>query len=154
MKFYITILSLLIAASSFSQDAFSDKEARQLIETFFEGFHKGDTILMKSVMADEMIMQTAFSDKEGNHKVKNDSADGLLTAIANRPETQKWDERLESYEIQIDGNLAHVWTPYQFWFNDTFSHCGANAFTIVKTNDGWKIIHLIDSRRKESCELD
>jgi hypothetical protein len=154
MKFYITILSLLIAASSFSQNAFSEKEARQLIETFFEGFHKGDTLLMKSVMADEMIMQTAFSDKEGNHKVKNDSADGLLTAIANRPETQKWDERLESYEIQIDGNLAHVWTPYQFWFNDTFSHCGANSFTLTKTNDGWKIIHLIDSRRKESCELD
>ena len=105
-------------------------------------------------MADEMIMQTAFSDKEGNHKVKNDSAEGLLTAIADRPETQKWDERLEDYFVQIDGNLAHVWTPYQFWFNDTFSHCGANAFTLVKTNDGWKIIHLIDSRRKVSCELD
>jgi hypothetical protein len=154
MKFYITILSLLIAASSFSQNAFSEKEARQLIEVFFEGFHKGDTLFMKSVMADEMIMQTAYTDNEGNHKVKNDSAEGLLTAIANRPETQKWDERLESYEIQIDGNLAHVWTPYQFWFNDTFSHCGANSFTLAKANDGWKIIHLIDSRRKESCELD
>jgi hypothetical protein len=154
MKFYITLLCLLIVVSSFSQNDFSEKDAKQLIAIFFEGFHKGDTLLMKSVMADEMIMQTAYSDNEGNHKVKNDSGEGLLTAIANRPETQKWDERLEGYEIQIDGNLAHVWTPYQFWFNDTFSHCGANAFTLVKTNDGWKIIHLIDSRRKTSCKLD
>ena len=154
MKFYITLFCSLIVASASSQTNFSDNEAKQLIDVFFEGFHKGDTLLMKSVMADEIIMQTAFSDKEGNHKIKNDTAEGLLTAIANRPDTEKWDERLQEYIVQIDGNLAHVWTPYQFWFNDTFSHCGANAFTLAKTNDGWKIVHLIDSRRKASCNTD
>jgi len=154
MKLYIMFIGLLIAASSFSQNDFSEEKATQLIATFFEGFHKGDTLLMKAVMADQMIMQTAYSDNEGNNKIKTDSAEGLLTAIANRPNSQKWDERIEGYTIQIDGNLAHVWTPYQFWFNDTFSHCGANAFTLAKTNDGWKIIHLIDSRRKASCTLE
>ncbi len=151
MKFYITFLYLLIVTSSFSQNDFSEKEAKQIIDVFFEGFHKGDTLLMKGVMADEMILQTAYSDKEGNNKIRSESAEGLLTAITNRPDSQKWDERLEDYKIQIDGNLAHVWTPYQFWVNDIFSHCGANAFTLAKTNDGWKIIHLIDSRRKADC---
>jgi hypothetical protein len=73
-------------------------------------------------------------------------------AIAKRPQEQKWDERLLGYNVQIDGSIAHVWTPYEFWFNDTFSHCGANAFTLVKTDTGWKIIHIIDSRRKNSCK--
>ena len=154
MKLFQLIFCLFASFCCFSQDEFSETDARDLIDTFFEGFHKGDTIIMKSVMAEDMIMQTAFSDKEGNNKVKNDNASGLLNAIANRPETQKWDERLESYTIQIDGNLAHVWTPYQFWFNDIFSHCGANAFTLAKFNDGWKIVHVIDSRRKASCKLD
>jgi hypothetical protein len=72
-------------------------------------------------------------------------------AISKRPETEKWDERLLSYSVQIDGNLAHVWTPYEFWLNGNFSHCGANAFTLAKMDDGWKIVHLIDSRRKSSC---
>ena len=154
MKFYALIFCLFTGFYSYSQDEFSETDARYLIDTFFEGFHKGDTILMKSVMAEDMIMQTAFSDKEGSHKVKSDSPSGLLKAIANRPDSQKWDERLESYIVQIDGNLAHVWTPYQFWFNETFSHCGANAFTLAKLNNGWKIVHLIDSRRKASCKLE
>jgi len=73
-------------------------------------------------------------------------------AIAKRPQEQKWDERLLVYNVQIDAIIAHVWTPYEFWFNDAFSHCGANAFTLVKTDAGLKIIHIIDSRRKDSCK--
>lgn len=34
------------------------------VDTFFEGFHKGDTILMKSVMVDEVLIQTAYKNKE------------------------------------------------------------------------------------------
>ena len=102
-------------------------------------------------MASEVVMQTAFMNKEGNNLLRTEDASKLLNAIANRTADQKWEERLLDYSVQIDGNLAHVWTPYEFWFNDSFSHCGANAFTLVKSDDGWKIIHLIDSRRKESC---
>ncbi|WP_290627447.1 nuclear transport factor 2 family protein [Altibacter sp.] len=135
----------------FSQPTFSEADAKQVIDVFFEGFHQGDTLKMRSVMAEELVMQTAFSDAQGNHKVSNGKASDLLLAIANRPETQQWDERLLDYKVQIDGNLAHVWTPYEFWLNGKFIHCGANAFTLAKTNEGWKILHLIDSRRKTDC---
>ncbi len=57
------------------------------------------------------------------------------------------EEQLLDYKVSIDGNLAHVWTPY--FLNGSFSHCGANAFTLAKTSSGWKIVHLIDSRRRE-----
>ncbi|MFT5253690.1 MAG: hypothetical protein ACI87N_002733 [Flavobacteriales bacterium] len=77
---------------------------------------------------------------------------GFIKAIGNRPANQKWDERLLGYQVDIDGNLAHVWTPYEFWFNDAFLHCGANSFTMAKFDDGRKIIHLIDSSRKSSCK--
>ena len=84
--------------------------------------------------------------------LNTDAIEVLINAIVNRPVDQKWDERLLDYQIAVDGNLAHVLTLYEFWFNDTFSHCGANSFTIAKFNDGCKIIHLIDSRRKSSCK--
>jgi len=107
---------------------------------------------MKSVMANAIIMQTAYTDKKGRPKLNSDDPNGFLSAIANRQADQKWDERLLDYKVEIDGNLAHVWTPYEFWFNENFSHCGANSFTLAKFDDGWKIIHLIDSRRKEGCK--
>ncbi len=152
MKLFLYTLCFLTTTILFSQDSFSEADAKNSINTFFEGFHEGDTLKMRSVMSDDLVLQTAFTTKDGDNKLVSELIDGLLKAIADRPEDQKWDERLLDYQIAIDGNLAHVWTPYEFWYNGTFSHCGANSFTLAKTNDGWKIIHLIDSRRKESCE--
>jgi hypothetical protein len=151
MKFSAILLCLFAFVNSFSQNAFAETDAKKIIDTFFEGFHKGDTLLMKSVMAENLVMQTAYADKTGNNKLKSDDADGFITAIANRAADQKWDERLLDYKVEIDGNLAHVWTPYEFWLNGNFLHCGANSFTLAKLEDGWKIIHIIDSRRKEDC---
>jgi hypothetical protein len=145
MKLFLFLFCLFTSTISFSQDSFSEADAKQVIDTFFEGFHKGDTLLMKSVMAENLVMQTSFTTKEGKNKINTESAEGIITAIANRPADQKWDERLLDYKIEVDGNLAHVWTPYEFWYNDTFLHCGANSFTLAKTDAGWKIIHLIDS---------
>lgn len=152
MKLILLFFSLSVSISMFSQTSFTEDNAKKIIDTFFEGFHEGDTLKMKSVIDPKIITQTVFSTTDGQNKIMNDKIENLLKAIAERPETQKWEERLLDYVVQIDGNLAHVWTPYEFWHNDAFSHCGANAFTLAKTDDGWKIVHLIDSRRRSSCE--
>jgi len=151
-KQVIYVLLLLIGASGFAQDNFTQEQAQGVVDTFFEGFHKGDSTMMRSVMAPNMISQTVFSDKQGNHRLVEGSPDEFLKAIADRPADQVWKEMLLSYEVQIDGNLANVWTPYEFYLNENFSHCGANQFTLARTNEGWKIVHLIDSRRRSSCK--
>jgi hypothetical protein len=60
----------------------------------------------------------------------------------------KFEERLLDYSIQVDGAMAHVWTPYEFYVNNKFSHKGVNAFTLFKDNGLWKIVYLIDTRRR------
>ncbi|MEZ4794846.1 MAG: nuclear transport factor 2 family protein [Flavobacteriaceae bacterium] len=151
MKFTFSLLIAFISIVSFSQNSFSESDAKQIIDTFFEGFHDGDTLKMKSVMVDNLPSQTVFTSKEGVPKIIEGDMSEFLKAIAVRPADQVWEERLLEYQVQIDGNLAHVWTPYEFWLNGGFSHCGANAFTLAKTEAGWKIVHLIDSRRREGC---
>jgi len=151
MKKLVFVLCALFTINAMAQDSFTEADAQKIVDVFFEGFHKGDTLQMRSVIGDDVVMQTAFLDTKGNNRLSTGSLQNLLNAIANRPAEQKWDERLMDYKVQIDGNLAHVWTPYEFWVNGEFSHCGANAFTLAKSDDGWKIIHLIDSRRRASC---
>ena len=151
MKFFLLTLCFLATSLSFSQDSFSEADAKGVIDTFFEGFHKGDTIQMKSVILGNIVTQTVYASKDGENMVKDGMMNDFIKAIGERPADQIWEERLLDYKVQIDGNLAHVWTPYEFWFNGDFSHCGANAFTLAKTDDGWKIVHLIDSRRRSSC---
>lgn len=147
----IFYLALLITTTLFGQTD-EKLEVKKTVDTFFDGFHKGDTVLMKSVMADKILMQTAYRNKAGKDVLVTDDATKLVLAIANRPDDQKWDERLLDYSIQVDGNMANAWTPYEFWYNDTFSHCGVNSFQLFKDGDQWKIIYLIDTRRKQSCE--
>ncbi|MDI9365767.1 MAG: hypothetical protein QM541_12505 [Flavobacterium sp.] len=61
------------------------------------------------------------------------------------------DERITFGNVQIDGALANVWAPYQFYYNGNFSHCGVNNFVLVKQNNVWKIQYIIDTRRKQGC---
>jgi hypothetical protein len=107
---------------------------------------------MKSVMTDNLLLQTTFKDQDGKNILVTENRSKLIEAIASRPEDQKWDERLLAYNIQIDGSMANVWTPYEFWLNGVFSHCGVNNFQLFNDSGQWKIIYLIDTRRKEGCD--
>ncbi len=129
-----------------------EEEVKQTIMRFFEGFHAQDSLIMKSVMGPEPIIQTLGRNKEGIAKVRNDSFDRLVEAIVSIPDTVKFEERIKSYQISIDGPMANAWTPYEFWLNDTFSHCGVNSFQLFHDGSAWKIIYLIDTRRREDCQ--
>lgn len=152
MKFLLSVLILSFSISVTAQDSFTEADAKGLIDTFFEGFHKGDTLMMQSVLAENVVLQSASVSREGKDILSVTPMSGFLKSIGSRPADQVWDEKLLGYQVQMDGNLAHVWTPYEFWYNGKFSHCGANAFTLAKLEEGWKIIHLIDSRRRDDCK--
>lgn len=146
----LTVVNVQILIAQSSQEV----KAKDAIVTFFDGFHKGDTTIMKTVLADKVVLQTALKNKEGNDVLRNDGdVSNLLNAIANRPDEQKWDERLLDYIIKVDGNMANVWTPYEFWLNGEFSHCGVNSFQLFHDNGQWKIIYLIDTRRRSDCDI-
>lgn len=152
MRLYLFYIFLFLASTTQAQNNLTPIEAKQIITTFFEGFHKADTLIMQRVMHNDMVLQTAYTNNNGDYLVENTGIKVFLQTIANRKQNQVWEEKLLDYKIQIDGNLAHVWTPYEFWYNGNFSHCGANSFTLVKTESGWKILHLIDSRRRAGCK--
>lgn len=150
MNRIIILLVLLISTTITAQDS-EEIKVKQAIDTFFEGFHKGDTMLMKSVMYGKFPTQTTYKNKEGKSILVTEESSKLIQAIASRPVDQKWDERLLDYSIQVDGTMANAWTPYEFWFNDAFSHCGVNSFQLFNDAGNWKIIYLIDTRRREDC---
>ena len=68
------------------------------------------------------------------------------------PHDQVYDEQIWGYDVKLEDNLATVWTPYSFYLGETLLHCGVNAFHVAKTEDGWKIIQITDTRKKEGCK--
>ncbi|MBT8320802.1 MAG: nuclear transport factor 2 family protein [Eudoraea sp.] len=146
----ILLLFLVGTLTAHSQQN-SEKEVQQTIERFFEGFHNQDSTVMRSVLASNPILQTIGRDAEGKTQVREVPFDALLEAIVSIPDSVAFEERINSYKIRIDGPMANAWTPYEFWRNNTFSHCGVNSFQLYHDGSSWKILYLIDTRRKEDC---
>lgn len=143
MKLYIIIL-LLIAFSANAQK----QDVQKSIEVFFEGFHQKDTVKIQSVCSSKIILQSISESTRKGNKLSDENAKEFYKSIASIPSTMKFQEKILSYNIQIDGTMAHVWAPYEFYLNDKLSHSGVNIFTLFKEKDTWKIIYLIDTRRK------
>jgi hypothetical protein len=143
MKTILVSLMLIFSSAIYSQN----EEVKQVVVTFFKGFHAKDSITMKSVCADKMFLQSISESSKGT-QLKNDSAQDFFLSIATIPNTILFEEKLLDYSIQVDGAMAHVWTPYEFYVNNKLSHKGVNAFTLFKDNGLWKIVYLIDTRRK------
>lgn len=151
MKYLFFTLFVSLSTLGYSQNELTEANAKIFIDVFFDGFHSGDTLKMKSVMMPNMMMQSAYLQSDGENKVRYSRGSDFLKVVAARPENQTWDERILGYQVVSDGNLAHVWTPYRFYVDGKFSHCGANSFTLVYTDESWKILNVIDSRRLGSC---
>lgn len=150
----IVLLFLSFGLNAQSSQTLSDSEEqqiKQIVETFFEGFHKQDSTIIKSTVADNVVLQTTGRNAEGKTQFRNEEFSQFLKSIVNIPDSIKFQEKLTSFSIQVDRTMANAWVGYEFWLNDKFSHCGINSFQMVNFDGEWKIIYLIDTRGKEGC---
>lgn len=143
---------LCLGFSVQAQEPDTYKELRGTIETFFEGFHERDSMVMKSVASDEMVMQTIGLDEDGETVLEQVDFSEFLRSIVEIPAESTFREALHSFEVRAEGDMATVWTPYSLFMDGVLSHCGVNSFQLMKERDGWKIIYLVDTRSKEECE--
>jgi len=145
-------LILIFATGSLIAYCQSDETAaiKQTVNTLFDAMRKGDSTLLRSVFSKDMILQSISNDKGGKAVLSTEKADDFVKAIG-APHVVTYDERIVFDAIKIDGALASVWAPYKFYLGDKFSHCGVDVFQLMKTANGWKVIYIVDTRRKDNC---
>ncbi|MEO6540653.1 MAG: nuclear transport factor 2 family protein [Ferruginibacter sp.] len=129
----------------------AEDSVKATVNNLFTAMKSGDAALLKSVFADSAILQTIAKEKSGNTVIKNENIAEFIEFVAKQPKGAA-DEQISFGTIKIDGDLASVWTPYKFYYNGKFSHCGVNSFQLVRLNKEWKIQFLIDTRRRINCE--
>ena len=142
----IVVVVLFFSSFCFGQES-KNQEIEKPIRDLFLGMKNADAELLKSAFAETAILQTITKDGV----VKTDSIPDFASSIS-KASKGDLDERITIESIHIDGDLASIFTPYQFYYKGKFSHCGANSFQLVRQNNSWKIQYIIDTRRKENCE--
>jgi hypothetical protein len=106
------------------------------VQTFFDTMATRDVEGARAVLLPE---GRTFSVREqnGQPSARASSVDDYLASLAKGKSASR--ERMWNPEVRIKSPLATVWTPYDFHIDGKFSHCGIDAFTLVKTSEGWKV---------------
>ena len=142
---------LLCLASLFTSAQSSTDSIKAVVNNLFVAMKNSDANGIRSCFAKDAILQTIAINKEMKQVVENDSVETFARIVQSMPKDVA-DERVVFDAIHIDGPMATVWAPYEFYYKGKFSHCGVDHFVFIREEGLWKIQYLIDTRRKQGCK--
>jgi hypothetical protein len=144
-------LTLLAAAApARAQDPPGDEAAvLGVVKRLFDGMRTGDSAAVRATFHRQALLATTAT-KQGAATVRIDTVDAFVRAVGT-PHPEVWDERIRKPRVELDGPLASVWVEYSFYLGNKFLHCGIDAFQIARDGDAWRIVALMDTRRKDGC---
>ena len=150
LTLFVALFAALLAPTTraIAQDA--DRTAvLATVQKVFDAMRTRDTVLLHSAF--DTSARLAGVTTRGTPAVSLNTVSQFAAGISRAPASDAWNERMYDPEVRIDGNVAQVWGYYTFHRNATFSHCGVDAFMLLKVGTEWRITQLADTRRTEGC---
>jgi hypothetical protein len=123
-------------------------DATPVIETvsrFFVALAEKDTALARTVMMPEGRFYSVREDGA----IRAQTHEAFFERISG--EESDLLERMWEPTVLVHGRIAVLWTPYDFHRDGRFSHCGIDAFSLIKTDTGWKIAGTVYTVEREGC---
>jgi hypothetical protein len=141
---FIFITGLTASAQQNNINDTEQAAVKAVIQNMFTAMKNSDTVLLKTCFSPTAVFQTVVS-KDKEVVVKDETVQNFINSIGKQP-AGAIDERIVFETVKTDKDLAIIWTPYEFYYKDKYSHNGVNSFQLVKFKEGWKIQYLIDTR--------
>ena len=103
-----------------------------------EAITRKDFVALTDLMLDEGV---TFSARIRSGEVRYSSSTRLQQRAGTLTGTIS--ERGFNAVAAVSGPLATVWVPYDLYLNGTWSHCGVDAFTLLKVAGRWRIATFV-----------
>src|SRR5688572_7384755 len=142
--FAVVIVASLLAAPAYAQNP--EDQVLTVVKRLFDGMRARDTTAMRATLHESARLVGTSTNPQGQPTHQSIPIDNWLRAIGRAPGVP--DERIYNPEVRVDGSLATVWTRYDFFIGENFSHCGYDAFQLVNVGGSWKIIQVADTQRR------
>ena len=137
MRRVLTIIVFAMLAAAGSAQSGSEREAvLKTIQIFFDTMTARDVDGARGIMIPEGRFY-AMDMRKPKSEPQSFTNEEYFARLQRGK--QKSRERFWNPEVRVHGWIATVWAPYDFWTDGKFSHCGVDAFDLIKTSDGWKI---------------
>jgi len=145
---------LFLSGQLVGQNPDSEKSIREPIDRLFLGMARGDSAMVHSCFAAQVTMATILKGKTGQPSIRYQNGITDFLKAVGTPHPDSFNEPIWDLKVNVDGDFAQAWANYAFYIGNQFSHCGVDAFHLVRGVDGqWKIFHLADTRQKEGCNI-
>jgi hypothetical protein len=152
MKHLVLTLLLVVLPAAAADKKHPEYDAiMEVVDTMFLAINTSDAELTKSIVTPDSMNYQVSSDGEGGWQHRS-IPQSFYTEQANYG-PEKITERYWSPTLLIDEAIAVFWAPYDFYIDGEFSHCGIDAFDLIKVGKDWKIGNASWTRKTEGCEL-
>ncbi len=123
-----------------------------VVQSLFDALAGRDGDTLRALLHHDVVMRSVEVANDGERSVSTSTVDDLVARVEGSEEVLT--ERMFDPEVRISGDLAMVWTPYDFYVGETLSHCGADVFVLVREGESWRVTGLSWTRQQPPvCEL-
>ena len=122
------------------------------VQSLFDALGERDTALLTAILHPDILMRSVERSAAGERSASTSTLEGMVARL--EADGPRMTERMWNPEVRISGDLATVWTPYDFYVGEDLSHCGADAFILMREGGDWQITSLSWTRlQPPECEL-
>lgn len=147
----VPILAISVSSQGLATESSAklDEEAvLATVQAFFDVLASRDVETGGRLVASEAQFFSTRGSKDGS-TVRSFDREGFLASLAGGEEVLL--ERMWEPEVRIRGDLATVWTEYDFYRDGEFSHCGVDAFSLIRIDGRWRITTCVYTVEPEGC---
>ena len=135
--------------NSFAQNANDKKTALGTIETLFDKMAAHSPEEIAALFVPDAQLFAVIHQKDG--KKVNRTFKATYFSQNFKEKRGELKELMYKPEVEIMSDLAIVYGRYVFFTDNKISHCGVNAFHLVRTENGWKIANASTTIEPNGC---
>jgi hypothetical protein len=136
--FFLLIIFFFCSNSILAQS--ENEEVLKTVQHFFDALAARDTVFANQVFINDGQLFSIQQDSSGIKYWRRTQTDFGSRLVKG---TSKIKEVMREPEVLVHNQIAIVWTPYEFYIEDEYSHKGVDAFSLINTDQGWKIVSII-----------
>ncbi|HEX8636803.1 MAG TPA: hypothetical protein VF692_01975 [Pyrinomonadaceae bacterium] len=143
------VFTIFISGAAFAQKVDDAKDVLAVVNKMFAEMANHNPTAIAALYAPDANLAAVIKNKEGKSVVRSFTGEKFSQNFAVK--RGSLEEIMYAPETKIFGDLALVWGRYVFFTDNKISHCGVNAFHLVRTDAGWRIANASTTIEPQGC---
>ncbi|HEU0015217.1 MAG TPA: nuclear transport factor 2 family protein [Longimicrobium sp.] len=140
------------AAQAGARETTEQERARVLasIQGFMDALRNKDAAAMGQHVDSLTRLTLIRPTRDGGTRVLVMTGAEFIRAVT-QPGQPGVDEPIRNPVVHVSGDLATVWAEYQVRRDGAVTHCGFDAFHLVRREGRWKLLNISDTYQPTGC---